>query len=209
MRGRLQGLRPRHHDDLCDVMHAEGRALSAEGRCLSRSLRSAYMAYTCGNSPAASLTLRQLRNCGSCTACCDGWLQIEVRGYQVRPGKPCPFSVQHQCAIYGERPQHPCREFVCGWLVASSPLPDWMRPDRSDMIMLAADFVWRTMPVDVVVAAGEQPKNKALDWLKRFCAENKRLLIYQVKDEWFAFGPPAFQVDISEKIARGEKPWVD
>ena len=84
-----------------------------------------------------------------------------------------------------------------------------MRPDRSDMIMLAANFVWHTMPVDVVVAAGERPKKKALDWLMKFCAEKKRLLIYQVKDEWFAFGPPAFQTEISERITRGEKPWAD
>jgi hypothetical protein len=151
----------------------------------------------------------QARHCGSCTACCDGWLQIDVRGHRVRPGQPCPFSVQHQCAIYDERPQHPCREFVCGWLVGSSPLPDWMRPDRSDMIMLAANFVWRGMPVDVAVAAGERPKQKAMDWLMRFCVENKRLLIYQVKDDWFAFGPPAFQGEISEKMKRGEKPWID
>jgi hypothetical protein len=43
----------------------------------------------------------------------------------------------------------------------------------------------------------------------RFCAEKKRLLIYQMKDEWFAFGPPAFQADISEKMMRSEKPWID
>ena len=115
------------------------------------------------------------RSCGSCTACCDGWLQIEVRGHQVRPGKPCPFSVQHGCSIYSERPQHPCREFVCGWLVASSPLPDWMRPDKSDLIMLAANFVWHGLPVDVVVAAGARPKKKALDWLMKFSTEKSEM----------------------------------
>ena len=98
------------------------------------------------------------RTCGSCTACCDGWLQIEVRGHKVRKGQPCPFSVAHQCAIYPERPHDPCREFVCGWLVASSPLPDWMRPDKADMIMLAANFFWHGLPVDVIVAAGPWPK---------------------------------------------------
>jgi hypothetical protein len=147
------------------------------------------------------------RSCGSCTACCDGWLQIEVRGHQVRPGQPCPFSVAHQCSIYSERPQHPCREFVCGWLVGSSPLPEWMRPDKSNMIMLAANFFWRGLPVDVVVSAGDRPKKKALDWLKNFSALKKRLLIYQIAEDWFAFGPPAFQAEISDRIGRGEKPW--
>jgi hypothetical protein len=147
------------------------------------------------------------RTCGSCTACCDGWLQIEVRGHRVRPGAPCPFSIENRCSIYEERPQHPCREFVCGWLTASSPLPEWMRPDKSDMIMLAANFIWHGRPVDVVVAAGNRPKQKALDWLMRFSSEKKRLLIYQINDEWFAFGPPGFQAEISERLGRGEKPW--
>lgn len=149
------------------------------------------------------------RTCGSCTACCDGWLQIEVRGHRVREGKPCPFSIEHRCSIYGERPQHPCREFICGWLAASSPLPEWMRPDKSDMIMLAANFVWRGLPVDIVVAAGRRPRKKALDWLMKFSSQQRRLLIYQADDDWFAFGPPAFQSEMTNRIGRGERPWAD
>jgi hypothetical protein len=91
----------------------------------------------------------------------------------------------------------------------SSPLPEWMRPDKSDMIMLASNFNWQGRPVDVVVAVGDRPKKKALEWLKKFSLENKRLLIYQIEQDWFAFGPPAFQSDISERIGRGEKLWAD
>lgn len=84
-----------------------------------------------------------------------------------------------------------------------------MRPDKSDMIVLAANFMWHGLPVDVVVPVGERPKRKALDWLTRFSAEKKRPLIYQINGDWFAFGPPAFQADISQRIARGEKPWTE
>jgi hypothetical protein len=149
----------------------------------------------------------QPRSCGDCTACCDGWLRIEVRGHQVRPGAPCPFATTNGCSIYEERPQHPCREFTCGWLIASSPLPEWMRPDKSNLILLAANFVWRGLPVDVAVAVGVRPKQKALDWLLKFSASNKRCLIYQIGEDWFAFGPSAFQAEISDRIRRGEKPW--
>jgi hypothetical protein len=82
-----------------------------------------------------------------------------------------------------------------------------MRPDKSDMIMLAANFMWHGLPVDVVVAVGDRPKKKALDWLMRFSWENRRLLIYQVEQDWFAFGPPAFQTEISARIGRGEALW--
>jgi hypothetical protein len=84
-----------------------------------------------------------------------------------------------------------------------------MRPDRSDLIMLAANFAWHGLPVDVIVAAGQRPKQKALDWLMKFSAENRRCLVYQIGEDWFAFGPPDFQAQISARIRRGEKPWED
>ena len=77
------------------------------------------------------------------------------------------------------------------------------------MIMLAANFVWHGLPVDVIVAAGRRPKQKALDWLMKFSAENRRCLVYQIGDDWFAFGPSAFQAQIYDRIRRGEKPWED
>jgi hypothetical protein len=148
------------------------------------------------------------RSCGPCTACCDGWLKIEVYGHAVDRGKPCRFSVGHRCTIYETRPQHPCREFICGWLSQGSPLPEWMRPDKADMIVLPANFTWQGRPVDVAVAAGDRPKTKALEWLKAFCAERTRLLLYQIDGEWYAFGPPTFQQEMGERIRRGERLWA-
>ncbi|HEY5682465.1 MAG TPA: SEC-C metal-binding domain-containing protein, partial [Sulfuricaulis sp.] len=29
------------------------------------------------------------RHCGTCTACCDGWVRMNIRGHEVYPGKPC------------------------------------------------------------------------------------------------------------------------
>ena len=83
-----------------------------------------------------------------------------------------------------------------------------MRPDKAQMIFLPANFKWRGLRVDVAVAAGQRPKKKALDWLKTFSLEKNRPLIYQIGDEWFAFGPPEFQIEIRERIGRGEKPWA-
>jgi hypothetical protein len=148
------------------------------------------------------------RQCGTCTACCDGWLKIEVYGHQVDRGKPCPFSSGHCCTIYSTRPQDPCREFICGWLVGSSPLPEWMRPDKANLILLASNFTWRGLPVDVAVPIGDRPRTKALDWLKQFAAARKRLLLYRIFEDWHAFGPPAFQAEMRERIGRGDRPWT-
>jgi hypothetical protein len=147
------------------------------------------------------------RRCGSCTACCDGWLQIEVRGHAVSRGKPCPFSTGHDCTIYEERPEDPCQKFKCGWLIARSPLPEWMRPDQAGMILLPAQLRWNELAVDVAVAVGEAPKTKALTWLKQFCETYRRPLLYQVDTVWHAFGPEAFQLEMRAAMARGETIW--
>jgi hypothetical protein len=161
-----------------------------------------------GSRPDRSVPQVAERQCEPCTACCDGWLKIEVYGHQIDRGAPCPFSTGQSCKIYQQRPQDPCREFICGWRAHNSPLPEWMRPDKAGMILLAANFSWQGHPVDVAVRVGERPKNKALEWLKSFCAERKRPLLYQAGEDWYAFGPPAFQKDMHDRMERGERPWT-
>ena len=126
----------------------------------------------------------EIRRCGPCTACCDGWIKINVRGHEVRPGKPCPFSSGHHCTIYATRPQDPCRGFICGWLARNSPLPDWMRPDKAHLILLPGNFDWRGVAVDVAVPVGERPRAKALEWLKAYVERTGRLLLYRMREDW-------------------------
>jgi len=82
-----------------------------------------------------------------------------------------------------------------------------MRPDKSHAILLVASFMWRGMPVDVAVPAGDRIKKKALGWLQDFYSKEKRLLVFNLDEEWYAFGPPAFQHDIQSRLRRGEILW--
>ena len=150
----------------------------------------------------------EARHCGTCTACCDGWLRITVQGHEVRPGKPCPFSAGHCCTIYATRPQDPCRAFICGWLAPGSPLPEWMRPDKAGLVLLPAKLDWRGLKVDVAVPTGAGPKTRALEWLKDFSRRRQRPLLYQQGDDWYVVGPPEFQQAIKAKLDRGEKLWT-
>lgn len=74
------------------------------------------------------------RACNGCTACCDGWVRIEVKGYEAWPGHP--YSTGKGCSDYENRPEFPCRQFVCGWLLPNSPLPEWMKPDQAKVMVL-------------------------------------------------------------------------
>lgn len=157
------------------------------------------------------------RNCDSCTACCDGWLQMEIAGNQVSPGCPCPYSTGSGCSNYANRPKDPCINFNCGWVMENSPMPDWMKPSTGKVIMIFNKLVWHGAYVDLAVPVGEKIPEESLNWLKQFAAENFRPLIYleqqlvdgklQSKQQAYSFGPPAFQQDVLRWQAEGRKFW--
>ena len=98
-----------------------------------------------------------------------------------------------------------------------SPLPDWMKPNNAKVIVLFDQFRWRGMPVDVAVPVGRRIPPRALNWLKDYAQRNQRGLLhaeqivengkYTVQQSFYAYGPPAFQSEMAEKAASGERPW--
>ena len=65
--------------------------------------------------PAAPTTATtDIRPCGDCSLCCDGWLKTRVLGHDISLGHPCVFSDGHRCTIHETRPVDPCRVFFCG-----------------------------------------------------------------------------------------------
>ena len=156
------------------------------------------------------------RECQPCTGCCDGWLQINVNGAPVYPGRPCPHSTGKGCNDYANRPIDPCVKFICGWRKEHSPLPEWMKPNNARVVVLFDQSVWNGMPLDVAVPVGRRIPPRSLQWLQQFAQTNNRVLLYSeqiVVDGKFtrqqsfsAYGPPEFQQDVAARLQRGESP---
>jgi len=146
------------------------------------------------------------RECGSCTACCEGW--VKSKTIDMYPGHPCKHCTSGGCAIYETRPENPCRTFVCGWLRTGSPLPDSMRPDRSGVIVLMGGS-WQKWKVIKAVATGTQIPPHSLDQLKSLAYRTRTpLLITEfvesegriVGESIQGFGPPEFSEAVSRKL---------
>ena len=145
------------------------------------------------------------RGCGPCTRCCDGWLEGEVRGHRIFPGQRCHFVADAGCTIYADRPQSPCRSFVCGWMQPASELPDDWRPDRIGVIVI--DTHWRGAPARILVSAGNDPGEAVLDWLRAHAQTTRTPFFYEQGGERYGYGPPEFQREMAQRVARGEKLW--
>ena len=145
------------------------------------------------------------RECGECTACCQGWAEGEIRGHRMHPGQHCHFLQQGACTIYEERPQSPCRNFVCGWLAPGSPFPDAFRPDRLGVIIVP--LRWRDRPCHVLLSAGRDADEATLAWMRQYAQASGSPFYYQQGGERLGYGPPEFLHEMADKVRRGEKLW--
>ncbi len=157
------------------------------------------------------------RECQHCTACCDGWVQMTINGHPVYPGHACPHSTGRGCDDYANRPRDPCINFNCGWVVAGSPLPDWMKPDNAKVIVVFNKTTWRDLPVDVAVPVGRRIPPRALQWLQGFSQRHGRPLlfseqlkeggVFQQQQLFSAHGPAEFRQHVERLTAAGKPLW--
>lgn len=103
---------------------------------------------------------------------------MNIHGHDVFPGKPCPYSTGHSCSIYENRPEYPCRKFVCGWLEKDSPLPEEYRPDKIGVIFVIME--WRGTPIYTLTPAGRDPGEDVLAWAREWSARTQRPFLYQL-----------------------------
>ncbi len=123
----------------------------------------------------------------------------------MSPGHPCHFLGAAGCTIYDERPVSPCRNFVCGWLGEPELLPEEFRPDRIGVIVIR--IRWREHPAYLLLSAGRDPDERLLQWFRAFSVRTRRPFFYEQQGEKLGFGPPDFQRDMLERLARGEPMW--
>ena len=124
------------------------------------------------------------RNCGDCTACCDGWLSAAT--LEMRPGKPCKNRCDAGCGIYEDRPEDPCRLFRCGWLQGVLPDDESWRPDKSGAILLTGrgptgwKSAWRLVPTGICI------EEDALEGFKELAVAASNPLIWIRRQEDFS-----------------------
>lgn len=148
------------------------------------------------------------RQCNSCTACCEGWIDATIVDVKVYPGNPCMHCTNSGCGIYENRPKSPCRTFQCGWLKPDSPLPEDMKPTNCGAIIMF-DRKWNGLAVVYALPVGEKIPESTLQWLMNHSKKHSIPLIFfenTMKDgkfsvkKQFGFGPQAFVHAISKAI---------
>lgn len=146
------------------------------------------------------------RECGGCTACCEGWLSD--KSLNMRPYQPCVHCTKLGCAIYPNRPEKPCVQFKCGWLLRPDLFSEEMRPDRAGSILLL-DRKWNFWDVIRAVPTGAKIPDATLSCCMEVASQEKIPLIFgehQFKEGRFVgwkykgYGPPAFVQAVKDEV---------
>jgi hypothetical protein len=113
------------------------------------------------------------RECGSCTACCDGRLLLDIFGKKW-VGRPCHYLKKNKgCTIYKHRPDNPCKQFSCGWLKDSKyKYPEWLKPNKSGFLLMDWKKTKTGIPYTIAVAGKEGYNEESMLWLIEYCNHN-------------------------------------
>ena len=135
------------------------------------------------------------RSCGTCTKCCEGWLDGSVLGEWMQPGIPCPFVEMNKgCTIYNDRPYDPCRQYSCLWLKDKN-IPNWMKPETSNAIL--DDAKVDGIPYLRLIEAGTPLRPEVLTWVVKYAVKNDKNLYWQVNNTAHWIGSKPFMEAIS------------
>lgn len=117
------------------------------------------------------------RKCDGCTKCCEGWLSGVAHCKNFYKGMPCHFMAETGCSIYENRPQDPCKNFQCEWLV-NLEIPEWMKPNRVNVIATKRKI--DNYEYLELTEAGEKLKVEVLNWFILYALNNHLNLVYSI-----------------------------
>lgn len=134
------------------------------------------------------------RECGGCTACCEGWLSGVVHDREFYPGMPCHFKGCNGCSIYEDRPESPCKTYSCEWL-KNDNVPEWMKPSKSGVIITAKDWTHPDGSKQVfleILEMGKKIDSTVLNWLFRTYLRTQVPMKIQIEGGYNWYGTNEF-----------------
>lgn len=133
-----------------------------------------------------------MRECGTCTKCCEGHLSANIRGHEMFPGKPCFFvEIGKGCKDYENRPIQPCKNFSCGWKEFIE-MPDEFKPDKSHVILSIGKTPKNKITFWQLTKAPNNPSIEMLSWAFLYFAPRGVNLSWQINSNTYYFGSLEF-----------------
>lgn len=131
------------------------------------------------------------RSCGECRKCCEGWLSGVVYGKLMFKGQACHYLGGDGCTIYEDRPEDPCRSYVCSWLDGDI-FPMWMKPSMTDVVISRRKVSGTEILYYTIIEAGSKIDSGVLNWLIQWALSTGNNIHYEVGGKPYMIGTVEF-----------------
>jgi Fe-S-cluster containining protein len=96
-------------------------------------------------------------------------------------GRKCFFVNKNGCSIYSDRPENPCKTYLCAWLT-DDKLPEWLKPSESNVIC-----TWRYIAqIDEkyleIIECDQKMSVEILSWIIHFYVQTKTTPLVTFQD---------------------------
>ena len=115
------------------------------------------------------MEIMKFRQCGDCTACCDGHIIGNSHGNKFGYQKSCVFLVQKICSIYKDRPNS-CHSYQCAW--TQNLFPEWMKPNNCGVLISVEINKDDNRQFLRVIEMRENIADEVYSEIEKFCSDN-------------------------------------
>lgn len=126
------------------------------------------------------------KKCGSCTKCCEGFLNGNIFGNIFGKGKPCVFLdfKNNNCSIHDIAPKDPCGNYKCMWLKYED-VPLWLKPNSSNVLVSVETY--KDKDFFVLNSFSQDYSARYLSYVIRYADEKDIPLMYEISPDMFVF----------------------
>lgn len=142
------------------------------------------------------------RKCGSCSKCCEGWLEATIFDKKMHSGQPCFFLEKGEggCTIYADRPKNPCVDYTCAWLDEPETFPAWLKPNLSNIIITKKTIDGNDLTYYEIVEAGARLDTAVLQWIFMWALKTQTSIMYQLDGKFHTMATPQLDAAIAAAI---------
>jgi hypothetical protein len=112
------------------------------------------------------------------------------------PGKNCHFvELSVGCKEYDDRPQDPCKNFKCEWLI-NEDVPFALKPSMVGSMFVTKNI--NSIKYLLLVKAGKKMDSEVLSWGISYCLSNNLNFCWHVSDKMFWIGSDEFNLEMEQ-----------